>query len=134
MTVPAIRALRANAERFSAVAPHDWVEVEVEVSETLAAPGKLELLVGARVASCEVAAGGYLCTYPVEGDEPKGSTSIKATATDAAGNAGSQSLSVSFDFTAPTLVSSRASPALAKLGDDLTYSVTASETLSAAPA
>ena len=36
---------------------------------------------------------------------------------------------MSFDFTAPTLVSSRASPTLAKLGDELTYSVAASEPL-----
>ena len=106
-TPPKITGLQVSGTRFSAQAGFKDLVATFQVSKALAEPGGIEVLVGARAASCEApSGGGYRCTYAVAGTEPEGPTLIKVTATDAAGNAGFESASVIFDFTAPALLSS----------------------------
>jgi hypothetical protein len=76
-------------------------------------------------------AGGYSFSYTTMGTEPEGAFLVSIQVVDLAGNRRSESLAdrVTFDFTAPKVVSSVASPALAALGGEVVYQVTIDEPL-----
>jgi len=76
-------------------------------------------------------AGGYSFLYTTTGEETEGSFLITVQIVDLARNRRSESLAdrVTFDFSAPKIVSSVASPALAALGGEVVYQVTIDEPL-----
>jgi hypothetical protein len=132
-TAPLMTAVVADRPRYSTHAGFDHVTVAITIAETLPEPGGLAVLVAGNPAACTPAAGGYSCGYDVTGAEVEGPALVTATATDEAGNVGFASTAVVLDFTPPALIASAAAPHLAKLGDDLVYTITPSEPLSGPP-
>ncbi|MBI5290462.1 MAG: hypothetical protein HY872_01130, partial [Chloroflexi bacterium] len=80
--------------------------------------------------------GAFLFSYTTDGSEAEGTFLINIQIVDLAGNRHSESLPdrVTFDFTAPQVVSSVASPALAALNGEIVFQVTIDEALAAGSA
>ncbi len=69
----------------------------------------------------------------VDGSEPEGFLGVTISVTDAAGNAGVAGGDVEIDFTAPSILSTSVTPAVARAGSTVSYTVSASESLAAPP-
>jgi hypothetical protein len=136
---PRVTRVQTSRARYSAQAPFDVFELTLDCSEPVdLPPARLEVTLAGLPVPCgtyQATSPHYRCLLPLTGEEPEGPAHVGVVATDGAGNVGvGSALTVpELDFTAPSLLSSSASPRLAKLGDELTYTVTPSETL-AAPA
>ncbi len=135
VTVPVIQNVTTDSAIYSRVSGHNTVTVDFDLSESLdAAPADLAVVIEGRRAVCDpYDAGHYTCTYVVDAANTEGTRNISITARDAAGNVATDSAIVSFDFTAPSVVQSSASPPLAKLSDTIILSLLASESLASAP-
>ena len=120
----------------------DTVTVTIAASEAIAEP----TCVFADVADTSVTYGGsgtdWTCAVDVASGDPAGAVSFTIDGTDLAGNAFSQVVdvtdgsSVVFDETAPTvdaasISSSNAGASLAKAGETITLTITASESIQA---
>jgi hypothetical protein len=134
---PRITDVATNHGRYSAQEGHRLFVLTLNCSEPVD-DGTASLAV--TLASIAVPCGpyqsappNYTCEREVTGQEPQGLALIGVVATDMAGNVGVGNAAVELDFRAPTLVSSSARPALAKRGDTLFYSLTASEPLAGPP-
>jgi hypothetical protein len=101
-TAPRVTVLRPSAARVRGGAPFT---IRIEASEAIDGPP--EVTVAGRAASVEgLAEGRYAATFePDRARDPEGPVVIAASVRDLAGNTGSASGSVEFDFTPPTLVS-----------------------------
>jgi hypothetical protein len=113
------------------------VSVTFNVSEPIPA-GKVSATLGARQMGCgayQAASPHYTCSYAMTGTEVASGVEAPQTVlvSDAAGNRGQATGSVTFDFRTPSLVSSSANPASAKLNDLLIYTVNVSEPLQGWP-
>jgi hypothetical protein len=76
----------------------------------------------------------YTYRYTPDGSEGQGAQAVVVQARDAAGNTTTETMDVvTFDFDAPTLLSTSAEPQTARQGQTIFYSVTASEPLAAPP-
>ena len=102
------------------------------VSEAL--PGNPMVTVAGNAATFYGKSGNsYTYTYTVQGTEGEGSKTVNVSATDSAGNPGSASTAVTFDFTAPTISNLTVNPTIAKAGVNLTIAFTVSEALESNP-
>jgi len=102
------------------------------VNETL--QGDPLVMVAGNAASFNSKSGNnYTYTYRVQGTEGEGSKAVTVSATDSAGNTGSGSTTVTFDFTAPAVSNLVVNPTIAKSGTNLTITFTVSETLQGNP-
>ncbi len=134
VSTPAITVTSIEPAFASTVAGRDVVTVTLQLSEA----ADIDVSMGGReLSDCEADVDDALllrCVYLVQGDEDEGEAGVSVVARDLAGNAGFASGSVVFDFTPPTLAAGSVSPAVARAGDDVVLSTTASETLAASPA
>ncbi len=102
------------------------------VSEAL--PGNPSVTVAGNGATFSSKSGNnYTYTYTVQGTEGEGSKAVNVSATDSAGNTGSGSTTVAFDFTGPTISNLTVNPPTAKAGTNLTITFTVSEALPCNP-
>ncbi|MCC5876725.1 MAG: SUMF1/EgtB/PvdO family nonheme iron enzyme [Candidatus Sumerlaeia bacterium] len=117
----------------------DTITVSITASETISEP---TVTIAGNTASVSGSGSSYTATYVVQASDDEGSVSFSIDGyDDAAGNAGSavsattDSSSVTIDTTAPTLdtvtiASDNANSSLAKEGDTITVSISASKTIS----
>jgi hypothetical protein len=130
---PEVSNLATDRARYSSVAGHDVVTLTADCAEDVG--GGLVATVGGRGMMCaawSAVSPNYTCTYAAKGDEGEGVKDVSVTTTDAAGNAGSGSRTVEFDFSGPVLtlaVQPQGRPA--RLGELVTVGVAASEALDA---
>ncbi len=132
-TVPVLGTPVLNSRTRSRVAGFQTLTMTFTASEVLTVAN-----VTARVdtldAACVTSTGlSFTCTYTVGAGDTEGRKTISITGMDAAGNAGSATETVDFDFTAPSLLSTSLSTTLAGLGDEIVYTLNTSETLSNTP-
>jgi hypothetical protein len=134
---PRVSNVRANRTRFSAQEGFRSFILTLDCSEPVdVAPASLAVTLSNTAVTCgtyQPEPPNYRCERQVTGEEPEGTGLIAVVATDRAGNVGVGNGAVDLDFSAPTLVASSATPAAAKLGDSITYAVTASEALARTP-
>lgn len=109
------------------------VRVSFTTSEPIAAP---DVLIDDLLLTQESASNGnrgFVFVRRIVGTEGEGLAPITISVADAAGNVGIAGDTVALDFDAPGLISATASPAVARANSRLVYTVTADETLAAAP-
>ncbi|MDH5718998.1 MAG: Ig-like domain-containing protein [Spirochaetia bacterium] len=117
------------------------ISLDITASEALSAAPTVTIAGNSASVS---GTGPYTATYTLAGTETEGALAFTIDFIDAVGNAGTQvtattdSSSVTYDKTLPTLstvsiISNNANTAYAKTGDTITLSITASESLLAAP-
>ncbi|MHC4503104.1 MAG: prolyl oligopeptidase family serine peptidase, partial [Planctomycetota bacterium] len=75
----------------------------------------------------------YTYSYLALGSETEGSVTVDVTASDLAGNPGSASVEMTFDFTAPEILNLSVTPDTATPGDTLTITFSSDEPLAATP-
>ncbi|MCC7071643.1 MAG: hypothetical protein IT383_09985 [Deltaproteobacteria bacterium] len=72
-------------------------------------------------------------TYQADGSEPEGVLGVTLSVADAAGNSAVAGGDVEMDFSAPVLLSTGVTPAVAKAASTISYTVSADELLAAPP-
>jgi len=98
------------------------------VSETL--QSNPIVTVAGNAATFETKSGNYYAySYTVQGTEGEGIKAVNVSVRDLAGNPGSASISVTFDFTAPKISTLTVNPTIARAGVILTITFTVSETV-----
>jgi hypothetical protein len=135
---PPVSITVLNGTRFSAQPGHDQLVMVVVTGEPLdVAPAELRVAGDGLEVTCgpyQEETRGYPCAATVRGEPGEdGSRRLLAWGTDAAGNVGTASATVDVDFTPPRLLTTTASTLLARLGQDLFYTVAADEPLAGAP-
>lgn len=140
-SVPAVTAVAVSRGKVSRAPGWSTYDVTFEVSEDvgLQAPGLL-VTVGTRsLDSCTRSAPTagtwrYVCPVAVGAGDAEGHYGVTVKATDEAGNVGLGGTSIEYDFTPPGILAvPTVSPPIAKLGDVVSYGVTASEPLGVEP-
>ncbi|MBN2361880.1 MAG: hypothetical protein JXR83_20685 [Deltaproteobacteria bacterium] len=105
---PQISPLEVNGERFSAIAPHDLIAVEFDVSETPAGGvhGITATIAHAPLDCQELASSPprYRCTYQVSNADAEGALPVLVVVGDAAGNSGIANTVVVVDRTPPQVI------------------------------
>ena len=116
---------------FGKIAPYNAMTITVQFSE---APTDRRLTIAGEEPSggCVVGTSTteWVCTHMVNANtDAEGTNLILVTVKDAAGNQASKDLSVYYDYTAPSVVSSQGSPDPAAFGATLTYQIATDENL-----
>lgn len=120
----------------------DTVSIDFTVSETVS--GSATVLIDGNAASVIGSHPNYTASYTMNGGDTEGVTTFTIDFTDSSGNAGTQvtavtdASTVSFDETMPSagsigIFSDNTNPAMAKVGDSVSVSITVSEPLNADP-
>lgn len=128
-------------DTFSAVEPYNALEVVFDLSDdygenNLALQVDLDTELGKVALNCNTTRSlHYSCSppSPLSGQEGDGAHSLVITATDESGNWDEVELTVWFDFSNPDIVSNSVSPNPAKMGSEISYSVTFNEDLADDP-
>jgi hypothetical protein len=109
-SVPVISNVATNANTYSRVGGFNQVSLTFNSSEDVGntAPG-LNVTIGGldmtnTCGAYQTSAPNYTCTYTVSGADTEGVANIAINLNDSAGNSDSDSTSVLFDFSAPTIV------------------------------
>jgi hypothetical protein len=134
---PTISGLAQNGALFSTVAQHNRVQVTFDTPESITAVGgTLSVTLSGRDMPClawQAAPPNYTCHFDVQGDEGEGSHQISVSTGDRAGNSDNEVTNVTFDFTAPSLVSPNATPNPVGVNQLETLVLTPGEGLATAP-
>jgi hypothetical protein len=131
---PVVSAVAADRARYSAIPGFRTVTLTFNVDDARSAVSALLGLTPMACGPHQPTPPNRTCAVDIVGSEGDDRVEmITVVATDEAGNTGRGSATVSLDFTPPALVASSARPAVAKLNDEVVYSVTPGEALARAP-